>query len=367
MNKNDNGTALSLESQGLSVQPQAIICPKCQHKRTANDPGPEWQCPNCGIAYNKAAPQSESLVRPVSGGTGARTRRDADRDVFDTATPSAISLSLTGRIGRLRYLAYFCPTMLLSIFLILLAVRPGTVDKTSTIVLAVVLMGLWVCVSLRLMALRMHDLNQSSKWLLGLIFLPGVFMAFGKPQLAGMFSILFWIAGLMLMLVPGTDGDNNYGEPPAPNTTLVKVGAGIYIFFIVFGVIANVRYMQYVRAGKLHSPLASATQEQSDSAGAADAASALQSAARTPYPDWVGLWQGPHSSLQVNNLGNALFVHNDGSFSVRASGPLQILDENRISIGAGPNAVILKLGMPPHAEGQSMKMLLDGVELSKGR
>jgi len=357
---------LSLDAQGLSLQPRTIVCPKCQHKRTANDPGPEWQCPNCGIAYNKATPPAETLVRPATGSPGVHGRRDSYRDVVDTATPSALSLSLTGRIGRLRYLAYFWPTMLLSIFLMLLAVRPSTVDKTFTIVLVIALCGLWVCVSLRLMALRMHDLNQSSKWLLGLILLPGVLMAFGKPQLAGMFSILFWIVGLMLLLVPGTDGDNDYGEQPAPNSTLVKVGAGIYLFFIVLAVISNIKYMQYVRSGKLHSPLASATQAQPDPAGPQDAAAALQSAARTPYPEWVGLWRGPHSSLQVDNLGNAFFLHMDGSFSVRASGPLRILDENRISIGTGANAVILKLGMSPHAEGQAVKMMLDGVELVKG-
>jgi hypothetical protein len=29
------------------------ICPKCQYKRTVADTTPDWQCPNCGIAYNK--------------------------------------------------------------------------------------------------------------------------------------------------------------------------------------------------------------------------------------------------------------------------------------------------------------------------
>jgi len=41
---------------------------------------------------------------------------------------------------------------------------------------------LWMWVPLRLMALRMHDLNQSAKWLLALILFPGVFFALGKPS-----------------------------------------------------------------------------------------------------------------------------------------------------------------------------------------
>ena len=352
---------LGLEPQELSVQPRAIVCPKCQHKRTANDHGPEWQCPNCGIAYNKASP-SPDVVHKVSNTSGARGRREVYRDEFDTATPSALSLSLTGRIGRLRYLAYFCPTMLLSIFLMLLAIRPGTVDKTSTIVLVIALGGLWMCMSLRLMALRMHDLNQSSKWLLALIFLPGVFIAFGKPQLAGMFSILFWIAGLMLLLVPGTDGDNNYGSPPAANTLLVKVGAGIYLFFIVLGVIGNI---SMIRAGKLHFPLASAQAQSGSGDASSGTVAETQNTGQLPSSDWLGSWQGSHSALRVDEKGNAVFFHIDGSFSVRAIGPLRILDDTRVSIGVGANATVLKLGEAPHMEGSGAKMMLDGVELTK--
>lgn len=28
-------------------------CPKCQYKRTPDDTAPGWQCPACGVAYNK--------------------------------------------------------------------------------------------------------------------------------------------------------------------------------------------------------------------------------------------------------------------------------------------------------------------------
>ena len=353
---------LSLEPQELNLQPRAIVCPKCQHKRTASDTGPEWQCPNCGIAYIKAAPPSADVVHKVSSTSGARGRREADHDEFETDTPSALSLSLTGRIGRLRYLAYWWPTMLLSGFLMLLAIRPGTVDKTSTIVLVVLLCGLWMCVSLRLMALRMHDLNQSSKWLLVAIFLPGVFFALGKPQLGAMCSGLFWIGGLMLLLVPGTEGDNTYGPPPGANTTLVKVGAGIILFFMVLGIIGNIKM---IRAGKLHSPLASAQVQPGSGDVSSGAAAETQNAGQLPTSDWVGSWQGLHSALRVDERGNAVFFHIDGSFSVRAIGPLRILDDTRVSIGAGANATVLKLAVPPHMEGAGVKMMLDGVELVK--
>lgn len=31
------------------------ICPKCRYQRLASDTAPDWQCPNCGVAYNKVA------------------------------------------------------------------------------------------------------------------------------------------------------------------------------------------------------------------------------------------------------------------------------------------------------------------------
>jgi glutaredoxin len=30
-------------------------CPKCRYVRQSTDVAPEWQCPKCGVAYNKAA------------------------------------------------------------------------------------------------------------------------------------------------------------------------------------------------------------------------------------------------------------------------------------------------------------------------
>ena len=37
------------------------ICPKCQYQRTEQDHAPEWQCPGCGVAYNKVRPSNEEI------------------------------------------------------------------------------------------------------------------------------------------------------------------------------------------------------------------------------------------------------------------------------------------------------------------
>ena len=255
MSKDINETGsmeLSLQPQTISLQPRVIICPKCEHKRTPHDSGPEWQCPGCGIAYNKASTPSATVAHKVNSASGARGRREVDRDELETATPGAISFSLKGRIGRLRYLAYSWPTIVLSGLLMLLAVSPGAVHETPTIVLVILFCVLWIWVPLRLMALRMHDLNQSAKWLLALILFPGVFFALGKPQVGAMCSAFFWLAALLLLVMPGSESDNNYGPAPDANTTLVKVGAGVFLAFMALGVVGNIKM---IRAGKLHSPL----------------------------------------------------------------------------------------------------------------
>lgn len=52
------------------------ICPNCQYARKATDSAPDWQCPSCQLAYNKAAgaPVSPDYGRsvPVARTAGAR-------------------------------------------------------------------------------------------------------------------------------------------------------------------------------------------------------------------------------------------------------------------------------------------------------
>jgi len=107
---------------------------------------------------------------------------------------------------------------------------------------------LWFWLWLRLMALRLHDINRSAKWLLVLWLLPAVLAAAGGgQQMITLGGGLFWIVALLLNVVPGSEGDNDYGPPPGPNTLLVKVGAALFIAFTALAVVANVKYMQYVR------------------------------------------------------------------------------------------------------------------------
>jgi uncharacterized membrane protein YhaH (DUF805 family)/ribosomal protein L37AE/L43A len=266
MNVNNNETSsaeLSLQPREISLQARAIVCPKCQHQRTASDHGPDWQCPGCGVAYNKAAP-STTVTHQAASTPGPRVRQEINRDPPETATPGVFSLSLEGRIGRLRYLAFYWPTFLLSGMLGLMAMLTDSLHKKPSMILIVLVGVLWLWMPLRLMALRMHDLNQSAKWLLALILLPGLSFAMGQPQMGMVLTGVFWLVALLLICLPGSESENEYGPPPGANTTWVTVGATLFLAFMALGVVGDIKLMH---SGKLHAGLAKApstTQGQPD-------------------------------------------------------------------------------------------------------
>jgi uncharacterized membrane protein YhaH (DUF805 family) len=261
MNANIDGKG----SAGLGLQPQVIICPKCQYKRTATDQAPDWQCPGCGVAYSKAAAQSGAVAQNVVSARGSGGRRQIDAEL-ETATPGVIALSFNGRIGRLRYLAYSWPIMALSGLGMAAAVMPKK-SVAMLVILLCTLMVLWFWTSLRLMALRLHDVNRSAKWVLAVLLLPGLCYAMGGPKMAPLFAGIFWIMALLLVFLPGSEGDNDYGPPAGPNTTLVKVGAGIFLVLMAIGVVANIRYMQSVRSGKVTPASAQGAAEEQPGSG----------------------------------------------------------------------------------------------------
>jgi hypothetical protein len=159
-----------------------IICPKCQYKRTAADQAPDWQCPSCGVAYSKAAAQSAAVSQNVNSARGPGGRRESDDDELETATPGVIALSFNGRVGRLRYLAYSWPIMALSGLGIAATVMPKK-SVAMLVILLCILMVLWFWSSLRLLALRLHDVNRSSKWVLAVLLLPGLCYAMGGSKM----------------------------------------------------------------------------------------------------------------------------------------------------------------------------------------
>lgn len=154
---------------------------------------------------------------------------------FSTYQPRFLSLS--GRIGRLRYLAYCMGLMLITypvIFIIFslsglfTGQAPGPMVFISLAVVYLALLVFTFGYAVR----RLNDLDQSG-WLSLLLLIPLVNL----------------IMALVLLFARGTASSNRYGPAPVPNTKGVVVLALIPLLFAVLGIVAAISlpaYQQYI-------------------------------------------------------------------------------------------------------------------------
>ncbi|GAA5314979.1 MAG: hypothetical protein AseanaTS_01830 [Candidatus Pelagadaptatus aseana] len=73
---------------------KSITCPKCEYARLKSDSAPEWQCPNCHIAYNKFG--SEEKKRNKALRFNRYDLKDKLKSLTDTST-------IMGAIGVLAF------------------------------------------------------------------------------------------------------------------------------------------------------------------------------------------------------------------------------------------------------------------------
>lgn len=140
------------------------------------------------------------------------------------ATYEPRMFELKGRIGRVRYLAYyFALTFLTSIFAGVMVVL------FPTSILAIVIGYVPVlAAALILTVRRLHDMDHNG-WLAALLLVPLVNAFFG----------------LWLLFGRGTDGHNSYGPPPSANTRSVVVLAWIVPAIFLIGIVAAVAIPAY--------------------------------------------------------------------------------------------------------------------------
>jgi len=151
--------------------------------------------------------------------------------------------ALNGRIGRVRYLGYsFAASMLLMPVIGILMAFAGVFAAASGragaaagmgIFAMVVIWVLLVAVGIILARRRLHDLGQNG-WLSLLTWVPLV-------------GFVFW---LWLVFGAGDEQSNEYGPPPAPNSTGVIVLACVLpLMIFVGGILAAIAipaYQSYV-------------------------------------------------------------------------------------------------------------------------
>jgi uncharacterized membrane protein YhaH (DUF805 family) len=151
--------------------------------------------------------------------------RAAVQDAAEAFQPVRI-FSVSGRIGRARYIVYsFCVPMVLMFFAGLASAVLGAAGFALTV-------AAWIAVfviSIMLTIQRSHDFNMSG-WLSLLWLVP--------------------LANLAFWFIPGTDGDNRYGAKTPPNSLGVLIGVWLLPILFVGGIVAAVSipaYQDYVK------------------------------------------------------------------------------------------------------------------------
>jgi uncharacterized membrane protein YhaH (DUF805 family) len=221
-------------------------------------------CPNCGERQPKRAfcracttDIERALASKAEDAERARAeRRDAarggaggDRWAAPRASteaprssgglvdpPPMLSLNFEGRMGRISYIntAAVAWGALAMIGIVAAVLLPLTRSMLMLIPLGLggLLFFVW---SFRVMALRLHDFNRSGWWSL----------LFFVPYLGG-------LASLVLVFMPGSAEDNDYGERPRQGNALVAtiiVVVGL-IGLIALGTIGMSSYNQYAKRAR---------------------------------------------------------------------------------------------------------------------
>ncbi|MFJ2484217.1 DUF805 domain-containing protein [Pseudomonas sp. NPDC087598] len=163
--------------------------------------------------------QSAPVAEPNSPYAPPRASVGESFAEFSTLKP----MSVQGRIGRLRFLAWTMVVTLVSLPIIsifaLIAVGLVSSDSTGGLIIGGIIaffLGLaLIVISILFTVQRLHDIGWSGwLWLLNLVPLVGSIFPF------------------VIMVVPGNTGANRYGPPPPPNSTAVKVLSALWIVFI---------------------------------------------------------------------------------------------------------------------------------------
>ena len=136
-------------------------------------------------------------------------------------------LSAEGRIGRFEYFFYSLVLPFLVFWII--AALAGIATRFGELggAIAYVLLASGLCAALiiyiQLTIQRCHDFNAKG-WLSILLLLPFA-------------CILFW-------MIPGTTGDNRFGEPPRPSSSTLKMGSMLLMIILV--AIATFSLLKYL-------------------------------------------------------------------------------------------------------------------------
>jgi uncharacterized membrane protein YhaH (DUF805 family) len=156
----------------------------------------------------------------------AAPRAHVDDVVAEAGTQPIRFWPPSGRIGRLRLLAYsIASSLLLMVALAIFGGISAAMKSQSLFWIGIVVgYGASIVFTALLTIQRCHDCDWSG-WLSVLFIVP--------------------FLNLMFFFIPGTKGANRYGAPPPPNTRAVKILASLMLVFFVVGILAAIALPAY--------------------------------------------------------------------------------------------------------------------------
>jgi uncharacterized membrane protein YhaH (DUF805 family)/predicted RNA-binding Zn-ribbon protein involved in translation (DUF1610 family) len=184
-----SGAALALETL------EEVACPNCGERQSKR-----LLCRNCSTNIEMAlANRDEELARARERRQESMNARRAHRSapVGGGSNDAGIfGLTFDGRMGRLKFATANLVTLALLYIPLIMALQRPTLGRLALLAIVAVVLTVF---GMRLAVLRCHDCDKSGWWSI-LLWLPTV----------------NFIVTLVLAFAPGTDGTNEYGEPPAP-------------------------------------------------------------------------------------------------------------------------------------------------------
>ncbi|MCU1717499.1 DUF805 domain-containing protein [Pseudomonas sp. 5P_3.1_Bac2] len=199
-------------------QAPRMTCPKCGHQQTQTK-----ECSACGIIIDKylarqtaLAPSAAAAATPYATPQAKISAPSAEFDTLKVFTSD-------GRIGRMRYWVWsatLLTCLLPAALALVMAIKSSPLIGGLLSVAAVLVFG---AMSLIISIKRLHDLGWSGwLWLLNFV-----------PVLGSFFS-------LILLILPGNSGPNQFGPPPPENSPIVKILFWLWLVLASLGIVAAI-------------------------------------------------------------------------------------------------------------------------------
>jgi len=81
--------------------------------------------------------------------------------------------------------------------------------------------------------------------------------------------------------------------------------------------------------------------------------------------EYVGTWKGPKMSVSITQDGQVKYERSDGWIPKSASGTLQGFNSDNFDVAVMGYTTTFIVSLPPHWVGDTKRMTVDGVELTK--